>query len=476
MKNLLLRGAALLALPLLISLPAGAQRAMGLDFDDAAYAQVPKKAKLTRGLEAVPASASIKQYTPIPKTQGQHGTCVAWATAYCGRTTVEAIKQGWTDKAYITAHAYSPAFLFRLLEPDDSVCNGGTVVSRAMDFTKEKGSLPFSYSSEQCITAVSERQLLTASNNKVKDVMRIFDSYSIPAVKVQATKKSLSEKKPVIIGMICPPSFQDAENVWKPKEQPEGSYGGHAMCVVGYDDQKEGGCFEIQNSWDTTWGNKGYIWISYADYGRFVKYGFEFIDLPEPKPAVPDLSGSVKLQLEDKTNMPVALQVSTRGLTVVPKDAISSPLTQYTSANTYASGTRFRIMVSNDQPAFVYAISSDLTNEVYQLFPYAPGISAALTDKKNEFALPDEDHFIEFDAKPGREFLCVLYSKDPLDIQAVSRAVATQTGSFNERVFKVLQDKLIDPKNINFDRNNISFKGFSNGKAVMAMMVQMEHR
>src|SRR5687768_17173394 len=74
----------------------------GMDFDDASYSEIPKKAKLTRSLESVPASYSLKQYAPVPESQGMYGTCTAWASAYCGRTIVEAIKNNWTDKKAIT--------------------------------------------------------------------------------------------------------------------------------------------------------------------------------------------------------------------------------------------------------------------------------------------------------------------------------------------------------------------------------------
>lgn len=340
-----------------LTLSLNAQFARGLDFDDNEYAGISKKAKLTRSLDAVPASASLKIFTPTPKSQGQHGTCTAWATAYCGRTIVEAIKQNWTDKTYITQNAYSPAFLFRMLEPADTVCKGGSSVSAALTISKEQGNLFLKDAPQICIPSVSQNQLATAAGNKIKDYMRIFDSYATVESKVQAVKKSIAENKPVVIGMVCPSSFHNAKDVWVPTEDPSGNHGGHAMCVIGYDDQKAGGAFEIQNSWGTSWGNEGYIWIKYADFGRFVKYGFEFVDLPEPKPAVPDLSGSIKCVLANGQPMPVSLQVSTRGLTVVPKNAIPAPLTQYTAANAYTSGTRFKIFVSNDQPAFVYAIS-----------------------------------------------------------------------------------------------------------------------
>jgi len=39
--------------------------------------------------------------------------------------------------------------------------------------------------------------------------------------------------------------------------------GGHAICVVGYDDAKK--WFKFKNSWGKTWGDGGYGYMSY-DY------------------------------------------------------------------------------------------------------------------------------------------------------------------------------------------------------------------
>ena len=38
------------------------------------------------------------------------------------------------------------------------------------------------------------------------------------------------------------------------------------MCVIGYDDNKSGGSFEVMNSWGEDWGDKGFFWIKYADF------------------------------------------------------------------------------------------------------------------------------------------------------------------------------------------------------------------
>ena len=448
----------------------------GLDFDDAGYEKVLKKAKLTRGLESLAAASSLKMYAPYPKSQGEHGTCTAWASAYCGRTIVEAVKNEWSDRKYITDNAYSPAFLFRLILPEDKVCRGGSAISDAFDIMKEKGVLTYKDVPEICTPAISETQLVKAGNEKIKDFLRLFDVNTSNKVKIEAVKKSISERKPVVFGMTCPPSFFKVKELWEPTEEPLQSWGGHALCVVGYDDEKFGGAFEIQNSWGTEWANKGYCWIKYEDYARFTRYAYEFIDLPVIKPAVPDLSGSIKLVLSDGNAMPASLFVSTRGLGVVPAKTAPGPLTLYRTLQPYTSGTRFRIYISNNEPAYVYAISTDLSNEITKIFPYEEGLSAALTDKKSDVAIPDEDHFIEFDNKPGKDLLCVLYSRDELNINDLVQKISAEKGSFSEKIFKVLGDKIADPKNITFSKDKIAFEGFSQGKSIVPMLVEMEHK
>ena len=465
----------------------------GLDFDDNSYAIIQKKAKLTRSLEIIPAAYSLKQFAPTPKNQGEYGTCAAWSTAYCGRTILEAIKNGWTEKEKITSNAFSPAFLFRLLKPKDTACMGGSTVSDAFEMMKEKGSLLYKSLPIACTPYLTPSQMMMAANSKIKDFLRLFDVSADYKIKIQSVKKSISEQKPVVFGMICPPSFEVAKNVWTPTEDAAKISGGHAMCVVGYDDNKEGGVFEIQNSWGTDWGNAGYIWIRYNDFAMFTKYAFEFIDFRETmseipdlavaiKPSLsrsikPDLSGSIKLTLADGRDMPANLLISTRGLSVVPTKIAPGPLTLYRTVEPYLSGTRFRIYISNNEPAYVYSFSTDLSKEVTKIFPNEEGISAALTDKKNAVAIPDEDHYIEFDNKPGKDYLCVLYAKNAMPINEILKKIKEeQQGTFSEKIFKVIGKEMVDPKNIKFSPNEIGFSGFSSGKSVVAMLVELEHK
>jgi hypothetical protein len=59
------------------------------------------------------------------------------------------------------------------------------------------------------------------------------------------------------------------------------------MCIVGYDDSKFGGAWEIQNSWGTDVGDQGYIWVRYSDFNQIAVAAviLELYDLNVNKPA-----------------------------------------------------------------------------------------------------------------------------------------------------------------------------------------------
>ncbi|WP_295676441.1 hypothetical protein [uncultured Mucilaginibacter sp.] len=176
----------------------------GLDFNDSAYATVPRKAPLLRSLDTIPSKFSLKDYAPHPKSQGEYLTCTAWACAYCARTMVDAIKYNWTNKDSITAKAFSPAFLFRLLSPGNNGCSAETDMDVALQLMKNKGCIPYLELPSMCVPAVSTDQIGKATNYKIRDFARLFDVGSFANLKIQAVKKAISEKKPVMVGIICP--------------------------------------------------------------------------------------------------------------------------------------------------------------------------------------------------------------------------------------------------------------------------------
>ena len=53
-------------------------------------------------------------------------------------------------------------------------------------------------------------------------------------------------------------STEKIDSYKKVQEVIDSSDGGHAMSVVSYDDNKNGGTFELMNSWGNEWGKSGY--------------------------------------------------------------------------------------------------------------------------------------------------------------------------------------------------------------------------
>ena len=81
-------------------------------------------------------------------------------------------------------------------------------------------------------------------------------------------KKSLKDGFPVSFGAALFESFMSAETartgiVPVPDVEKEERCGGHAMTIVGYDDDKK--AFLVANNWGSTWGDNGFCWFPY-DY------------------------------------------------------------------------------------------------------------------------------------------------------------------------------------------------------------------
>lgn len=86
-------------------------------------------------------------------------------------------------------------------------------------------------------------------------------------------KTCVRSKLPVMFGTLVYQQIMNVNtqgDIWYPS-QGEQPVGGHALLIIGYDDDREcfgtsgKGAFLIRNSWGTDWGDNGYGWLPY-DY------------------------------------------------------------------------------------------------------------------------------------------------------------------------------------------------------------------
>jgi hypothetical protein len=280
-----------------------------------------------------------------------------------------------------------------------------------------------------------------------------------PAVKIQMVKKSIAESKPVVIGMNCPPSFERVQDVWRPSETSSAYYGGHAMCVIGYDDTKYGGSFEILNSWGEDWGNRGFTWIPYSAFSDFVFEAYGITDNLALYQEKINFSGFAQIEVRGGAGMSVSFQNG-----------------YYRTLTAYRSGTRFRYLLGNKDAAFVYAFAADDTNAApAEIFPLA-GVSPMLDYSENIVPFPGEFNWIQLDDRSGTDYLVVLYAKHELDIAAIRRRFAASQGSFPERVARAVGADYISASQVNYAPSKLEFTASPvNKNAVLGLLLAIQH-
>lgn len=430
-----------------------------LEGDDKLYRQMPKKTALTRTFYSnLPRRVSIKKYAPTPRSQGKYGTCTGWAVAYAARTILEAQQNKWTNINTINEHAFSPAFQYRMGNPYAPYCNGA-FTSEVIKSLQTVGSVPmqtFFVEDDKELCPSVPMPLINkdrAKTYKIEGYAALWKSKTAEGDKEKMVKTSLSEGNPVVISMKCPDSFDNVPStgLWRPTEVPSNVTGSHAMCVVGYDDYKFGGAFEVMNSWGDNWGNNGFCWIKYNDFRRFTYQAYELLQLPAPANEEPLLAGSLRIQnLSNGTNLNVRLEP-------VSSASYQKVSSMYKVAQSLTAGTKIRLYLKSKTPAYAYMLGTGTVDQSISDFFPLEGVSPALNYHSSEIAFPSERHYLEMDNTAEKSYIIVIFSKRPLDITQIKRRMSNSFGSIMQRVNLSLRDYLASKEHIHLNQQSISF-------------------
>jgi C1A family cysteine protease len=443
----------------------------GLMSDEAQYQSIPQVSRLiNRSYTSLPERFSLKEYCPKPGLQ-QYSDCVGWSTTYAARTILYAIRNNIKNRQTITAETFAPSFTYSQIKSSqtEAACKQGSYIQDAVKLIKDLGSIKnvdFEYS---CSPVIENQDVKIASKFRIKNYKRLSGDYnSDRSQMMENIKKSLSEKRPVVIAMEVYDSFQRpsataTKGLWEGKKGKMVSR--HAITVIGYDDTKYGGAFEIINSWGTFWGNEGFMWLKYKDFAAVTYEAYEMADYEASTPnnTKADLAGRFEVILDNGNSMPVRLNSST------------TETVNYTATKSYSTGTQFRLSFTNNQPAYVYLLSYGTnTQKVSNIFPF-DGYSALLDYSKNEIMIPNEDYWVQMDNNIGTDYLCILFSKEELDIKAITKQMQRQSGSFDTKLKAALQNKMIENRNINLAKDKINFEAKLNGKTVIPITLEIKH-
>ncbi len=478
---------------------------MGSKEDVEAYKKAATiSATLMRDEIDLPTKFSLRAYTPPVKSQGTFGTCAAWSSAYAARTIAWSVRNGYNNidnSKEIIANSFSPEFVYlSVKDADDAKCSNGLYIGKALDFMKGDGNLVWNKTKYNCDTTYD---ISTASKLalpfKIKDYQRVCNWGDINDKTITDIKIALSQKKPLVFGMHLPLSFDKIDKKTgifyaSDADREEGkkvrartfAYRGHAMCIMGYNDEINGGSFEIMNSWGTWNGKDGFYWVSYEDMKAFAADVYIINDFE--KTVVNNklmLEGSLLFLKGEKNNndkyefvneMQVEKKmVSSRGIDVENDEEAKPAYANFKFIQPYKSGTKFKIKFTAKTPCYVYVFGKD-NSDVYALFPNAKSNESALIDfKGSSIMLPTPDKSFTLNTITGREKTCVLVSKSPINVSQLIANLKTGSDNIYDEVRKFLGTRLLEMKAENFINKTMQFSVETTQQQVMGFFIEMEH-
>jgi len=427
----------------------------------------------------LPESANLQRYAPQVGNQGKQGSCVAWSSAYGARTILENARYG-TDATPSSKPAFSPAFLYNQIGLEG--CQGSYIV-RAMEFMTKQGAVPydqFPYSDRDCSRQPDQSLIRDAAQFKMRGFNRLTVGDRNDKIDIRAVKENLAAGAPVVIGMMVGQSFMQnmmGKDVWTPEPNDRSmmGFGGHAMCVVGFDDRKYGGAFLIMNSWGPEWGTNGFAWVRYPEFNYFVReaYGLE----PMAK-------------MGDAANMPLQcevglVQVAFDGKKTVPQGYVSLRKVSddtYANTTTMKPGTRFKMEVRNSVECYVYIFGEETDGSAYTLFPY-PRADDPTKTKYSPFCgitgarLFPHDKSMMPDSIGNKDRFAVVVSREELNWYELNRVTNTQGGAgLREKLNASLRNsgKMVRAQYTSTPKGNIQFTSNPAKNEVAVMYVEID--
>ncbi|MCT4557146.1 MAG: DUF4384 domain-containing protein [Pelagimonas sp.] len=450
---------------------------LGALLDRDAYLAVPSAPPLARGdYLGAPARVSLRGFTPPVGNQGAQSSCVGWATAYAARTLIAAKQEEATSRSDVGQMSFSPAYVFNQIKADPNNCMVGSRISDALSLMSGTGAMrlaDFPYTDQSCSRLPSSADQALAAPNTIKTFNKLWGQSGrnrhIP------TRRALADGHPVVIGMWVTPSFNRLRTgEYVPSSSELGAAqqtnqtgklvtpvaGGHAMTVVGYDDTRNGGSFEVINSWGRDWGDEGFFWIRYDDFNTLVSQGYEMIPKdPPPPPKVVDLSATLRFVHLDGHE----LGAQTLG-------------NRYRLDQNLPSGSRFRVEATPGFASYLTVIGGDSSGRYGALFPRGDTVSAHVSQGATLLVPgPSEAYYTRLDDKVGLDFWILLVSQEPLDGADLAARLSDMRSTPMAMLRKVLGDRMSPDAEVTLTGDKIGFSATTGAADVVALVVEINH-
>ena len=211
-----------------------------------------------------------EKMSPV-RDQDEEGVCVGFATA-CG------MKEYQEFLDYGKLVELSPRFVYAEAKKINGIPGlEGTTIRAAMKVLKNKGVCQEKFWPYQPYQKDKPKEgaLSNAKKFRILTYARILN--------LNELRLSLATKGPCVMGIqVFKGMLKTKTGIIPLPKKNETSLGGHAICIVGYDDERE--LVKFKNSWSTKWGQAGYGFLLYSYIERYMMDAWSSVDMEDPNP------------------------------------------------------------------------------------------------------------------------------------------------------------------------------------------------
>ncbi len=405
----------------------------------------------------LPEYVSLLKFAPSRMDQGEQGSCVGWGSSYAARTILEASSTGQNPDEI----AMSPSFVYNQIGHEN--CQGAYIIN-ACKVMEQAGDIPkkyFEYTDQSCSREPNQQVLQAAQQFKIRGYERLSKDGDDYQTDFFAIKQYLAKGAPVIIGNMVGGSFmQDmmGKKMWIPTQDDysmEG-FGGHCMCIIGYDDRLEGGSFQIMNSWGPSWGEDGVAWVRYKDFMHFNKEAYALQPLPKRgEMAARKFECAIGLVNND-TKKYISLTNSGN---------------LFSTTTPVAKGTKFKIEVQNSIECYIYIFGQETDGSSYVLFPYSPKHTAfcGITG----YRLFPKSQSLQADNIGNKDRMAIVVTKEPIDYNQTNTAINSAQGDYKAKVMSALNSSTLTNVQYGSNQGRIVFSAQSENKNAVVSIIEI---
>lgn len=233
----------------------------------------------------IPEAIDLSDHFPRPRKQ-LYGSCAAWAVGYAARSYYERVEKTVVSEEDLIT---SPSYIFNRIynRKKDCKSSSSTIVD-AITLLKDKGAASFAQFGVEQTCEEKSKYEVGVNTFRVKS-FEVISEYP-KRINIDVAKQTLASGHPVMIGLKVDKTFTTLRSteiyngVGNISEEDLLNMSGHAVTLVGYDERRR--AFRLINSWDTTWGDGGFGWISDEALKRQTMHAYRmatFVNPPVPR-------------------------------------------------------------------------------------------------------------------------------------------------------------------------------------------------